>query len=260
MFNSIKNDMPAKLLLLVLVAALFTLPPAKKANAGIPTIDVAGLVQSVLTALENVEQTLQMIQSYQTQLNQFENQIRNSLNPETWLWNNASQTMTRLRNVVDTIQGYKNTLGSLDNYLDKFKDLEHYKNHPCLRKSGCTAAQREDLNNIREFGSTAVKRVTDAIFRGIEIQQENMESDAQQLEQIQNAATTARGQVEAIQYANQLAANQANQLLQIRSLLTAQHNAAASIQQAQNDIKAQESAATRKLRANAFTPSPPRGW
>ena len=47
-----------------------------------------------------------------------------------------------------------------------------------------------------------------------------MKEDAANLENIQSKAQTAQGRLEAIQYANQLSSHQANQLLQLRALLT----------------------------------------
>jgi P-type conjugative transfer protein TrbJ len=259
MKTAIRKTLAAKTALLAVIVCL-SIQPQKEANAGIPVIDVAGLVQAVLSAVENVAQTLQMVESYRTQLTQYENQLLNTINPDTWIWDRAQQTMNDLRRAVDTIQGYKNTLGSLENYLDKYKDLNYYKNHPCLTSAGCTDTQRQDLMNIREFASEATKKANDSLIKGLDIQQESMVSDARQLERIQNAAQTAGGQVEAIQYANQLAGNQINQLLQIRSLLVAQQSAATSMLQAENDVKAQETAATQKLRDPVFTPSTPTNW
>lgn len=259
MKTAIRKTLAAKTALLAVVACL-SIQPQKEANAGIPVIDVAGLVQAVLSAVENVAQTLQMVESYRTQLTQYENQLLNTINPDTWIWDRAQQTMNDLRRAVDTIQGYKNTLGSLENYLDKYKDLNYYKNHPCFTNDGCSDIQKKALLDVREFASEATKKANDALFKGLEIQQESMVSDARQLERIQNAAQTAGGEVEAIQYANQLAANQANQLLQIRSLLVAQQNAATAMQQAQNDIKAQESAATNKLYDSTYKQSSTKGW
>lgn len=244
----------------LIIVLCFSLQTPKQAEAGIPVIDVAGLIQAVLTALESITQTLQMIDSYRTQLTQLENQIVNTVNPDTWIWDRAQQTMNDLRQAVDTIQGYKNTLGSLDNYLDKYADLNYYKNHPCLSNAGCSEAQRQNLLEVRAFASEANKKASDAMFRGLDMQQETLVSDARQLERIQSASQTAGGQVEAIQFANQLAGNQVNQLLQIRSLLVAQQNVATSMLQAENDQRAQEAAANQKLRDRVFSPSSPRAW
>ncbi|EPE1292515.1 P-type conjugative transfer protein TrbJ, partial [Escherichia coli] len=76
----------------------------------------------------------------------------------------------------------------------------------------------------------------------------------------QTQATGAQGQMEAIQAANQLASAQTNQLLQIRSLLVAQQNAAATLAQAQADKESQQIAADEKALAGENTPSPKRIW
>lgn len=249
----------AKITLVVLLGAL-TLQTPNPAKAGIPTIDVAGLIQAVLSALENVSQSLQMVEQYRAQLNQYENQLLNTLNPETWVWDRAQQTMNDLRNAVDTIEGYKNTLGSLDNYLDRFRDLDYYKNNPCFTSAGCTDIQRQQVLESRSLASESMKKANNALFKGLDMQQDALVSDAKQLERIQNAAQTSEGQVQAIQYANQLAGNQANQLLQIRSLLVTQQNSATSMLQAEVDKKAQEEASNQKLRDPVYTPSTDREW
>ena len=68
----------------------------------------------------------------------------------------------------------------------------------------------------------AQKQANDGLFKGIDQQQDSLQADARQLERLQSAAQGAVGQMQAIQYANQLASAQGNQLLQIRGLLIAQ--------------------------------------
>ncbi len=86
------------------------------------------------------------------------------------------------------------------------------------------------------------------MFKALDQQQETLQSDADNLADLQTQATGAQGQMEAIQAANQLASAQTNQLLQIRSLLVAQQNAAATLAQAQADKEAQQAAASEQLR------------
>ncbi len=88
----------------------------------------------------------------------------------------------------------------------------------------------------------------------------NIWDDARQLERLQSAATGARGQMEAIGYANQLASQQANQLLQIRGLLIAQQNAVTTRMQAQMAEEARQQAATNRLRKNRMANSPATTW
>jgi P-type conjugative transfer protein TrbJ len=66
--------------------------------------------------------------------------------------------------------------------------------------------------------------------------------------------------MQAIGYANQLASQQANQLLQIRGLLIAQQNAMATKMQADADKEAQQQAAAAQLRKGSYRASPARTW
>jgi P-type conjugative transfer protein TrbJ len=91
-------------------------------------------------------------------------------------------------------------------------------------------------------------------------QQDAMESDARQLQRLQSSAQGATGQMQAIGFANQLASNQANQLLQIRGLLIAQQNAVATRNQVIADKEAQEAAAAENLRKGEYRASPARTW
>ncbi|MFZ1447153.1 MAG: conjugal transfer protein TrbJ, partial [Candidatus Dechloromonas phosphoritropha] len=66
--------------------------------------------------------------------------------------------------------------------------------------------------------------------------------------------------MQAIGYANQLASQQANQLLQIRGLLIAQQNAIVTRNQVLADREAQEAAAGEQLRRGSYRSSAERAW
>ena len=97
-------------------------------------------------------------------------------------------------------------------------------------------------------------------FKGLDQQQDAMESDARQLGRLQASAQGATGQMQAIGFANQLASNQANQLLQIRGLLIAQQNAIATRNQVLADREAIEATAAENFRKGEFKPGPARAW
>jgi P-type conjugative transfer protein TrbJ len=98
------------------------------------------------------------------------------------------------------------------------------------------------------------------MFRGLDRQQDAIEADARQLQRLQSGAQSASGQMQAIGFANQLASQQANQLLQIRGLLIAQQNADATRNQVIADREAQQAASAEQLRKGKFQPSPVKGW
>ena len=231
------------------------------AKAGIPVIDGGNLTQNVLTAMESVAQTLKQIEQYQTQLQQYENMLQNTAAPTAYIWDQASQTMDRLRSAIDTLDYYKRSLGSIDGYLGKYQDVAYYRASPCFSGAGCSEAEWAAMNENQRLASESQKRANDALFRGLDQQQENMQADARQLERLQSAATTADGQVKAIQYANQLASHQSNQLLQIRGLMVAQQNALVVRMQAQADLEAKQQAAHAASTEGRIAPTQsPKNW
>lgn len=230
------------------------------ASAQWAVIDAANVSQTTITAAENVRQTLKQIQQYQTQLQQYENMLRNTTAPATQIWDQANRTMTALRGSIDTLAYYKNTLGGVDNYLAKYKDTAGYRASPCYSVNGCTQDEWRAMKAQEALGSEAQKKANDALFRGLDQQQDALQADAQQLERLQSSAQGATGQMQAIGYANQLASHQSNQLLQIRALLIAQQNAIATRNQVLADREAKEEAASVQVRAGTFRPSPVRNW
>jgi len=251
-----KRFLAAKIALVVAMTAT-TLQPVQ---AGIPVIDGANLTQSIMSALEAVAQTAKQIQQYQTQLQQYENMLQNTMAPASYIWDQAQSTINDLNQATNTIAYYQNQLGSLDAYLGKFQDVAYYRSSPCFSATGCSDAEWAAMDENRRLASESQKKANDAMFKGLDQQQDNLEADARQLNRLQSGAQSAGGQLAAIGYANQLASNQANQLLQIRSLLIAQQNAVATRMQAEADKEAQQQAASEQVRKGSFVASPDRSW
>lgn len=253
----IKKFLTAKVALIVAITAPCAMSPA---HAGIPVIDASNLTQTVMTAVENVAQTLKQIEQYRTQLQQYENMIQNTAAPSAYIWDQSTTTMNQLRGAIDTLSYYKNQTGSLDGYLSKFQDVSYYRSSPCFNV-GCTKAEFDAMNRTsNKLNSETQKKANDALFKGLDKQQDAMVSDARQLQRLQSSAQGATGQMQALGFANQLASNQSNQLLQIRGLLIAQQNAVVTRNQVLADREAQEAAAAEQLRKGAYRASPARTW
>jgi len=248
----------AKAVMTVLMSGLFLALPAR---AGIPVIDAANLTQTIMTALEAVAQTLKQIEQYRTQLQQYENQLQNSLAPAAFVWDQAQATVSGLMNATNTLNQYKNQLGSIDAYLAKYQDVAQYRNSTCFSATGCTASEWEAMQKNREIASESQKKANDALFRGIDQQQSNLQNDAFKLQTLQTHAQAASGQMQAIGFANQLASQQAHQLLQIRGLLLAQQNAVAAKMSSDADTEALQKAARAASMAPRIAPTAkPKNW
>jgi P-type conjugative transfer protein TrbJ len=140
----------------------------------------------------------------------------------------------------NTLDYYKNQLGSLDAYLGKFQDVAYYRSSPCFSARGARMPNAQRWKQNRRLASSRRRRPTMPCSRADQ-QQDALTADARTLQRLQGAAQGATGQMQAIGYANQLASQQANQLLQIRGLLIAQQNAIATRRmQALADREAQQ--------------------
>ncbi|MFC1098359.1 P-type conjugative transfer protein TrbJ [Pasteurella multocida] len=212
--------------------------------SGIPTFDGANAVQTTITALNTVQQYMQQIQEYQTQLLQYENQLKNSLAPASYIWSEALKTMNDLQRTVNDLKALKAQLGDVNAYLEKFGDISYYQNASCYtNKSQC----HEEFHKQRQEFSKLQKAANDALTKGISAQNDAIISDSRKLQQLQSKAQTAQGQMEALQYANQLAAAQNNQMLQFRQIMLVQMEAFNTAQQVDNARRAQIEASTKKL-------------
>ncbi|MCP5245898.1 MAG: P-type conjugative transfer protein TrbJ [Burkholderiales bacterium] len=240
-----------------IVAVLFAMLGANANAGGIPVIDAVNIKQTTVAAIENVSQTLKQIQQYQTQLQQYENMIRNTLAPPAYVWAQAQYTMNKLMHLTNTIRYYGQRYGGLDGYLQRFRNVNYYRSSPCFTLEGeCDKSAWGILKQGQDASTDAQKNANDAELRGLDHHSQQIPLDAAQLQILQQRTQTAEGQMEALQYANQLAAHQANQLLQIRHLLIAQHNAINAQNQAKVDQEAMwqaaREAATKRLSPQTF--------
>lgn len=232
----------------VTTAATFILMALQPAVAGIPVADGLNLSQTTVTAINQVAQVTKQIQQYKTQLEQYENMLKNTVAPSAYIWSEVNGIISKVVSAQQTLEYYKNQSGSIDTYLSKYQDVNYYSNSPCFQATGCSAAERKALDNRKVASAEAIKRANADVIKSVDQQQQTLSTDAQKLQQLQGQATSATGQMQALQAANQLAAAQGNQLLQIRGMLLAQNQAATTIAQQQADQKAQEDASAKMLR------------
>jgi len=244
-----KNVLAAKILSFCLILA--TINPSLLIGSGIPVFDGANMIQTTISALQNVAAVTKQVQQYQTQLQQYQNMLQNTLTPSNYIWDQASQTISSLLSAQDTLSYYKQQIGSLSQYLDQYKDLNYYLNSSYFSSQGGSATDRQAILTANSNAYEARKKANDAVLMNVDQQQTALVNDASNLQRLQQQATGVQGQLEAIQAANQFASAQNNQLLQIRSILIAQQNAEATRQQAIADKEAQQAAAAQQIRDQA---------
>jgi P-type conjugative transfer protein TrbJ len=223
---------------------------------GIVTYDPTNIVQTTISAQQSITQTTQQLQQYQAQLQQLQNQIQNTTNPSTFSWNNANATINNVLATVNTLNTYKTQAGNMENYLNQFSNANQYQTNSCIGTGGCSSAQLQQLGTSQYTGSASQKIANDNMLQNINAQQQLLQSDASSLTILQQSAQSSTGQMQALQAANQLASNQAVQLMQIRALMIAQQTAEATRAETVVDREAQEQAAHDAFTQNQLTTSP----
>jgi len=239
--------------ILIALALSMSIAWVKCVFANSPVIDYANLIQNTAIKVQAIEQS-------KTQLKQYQSMLENSKKLDNYTWDKANLTMDDLVRNIDTLNYYKQQAGSMDAYLSRYQNQEHYRNAPCFNGANCTQAERQALSQQGANASEAQKRVNDARMRGVELQQNAMQVDARQLITLQKQAEGATGQMAALQAANQLASAETNQLLQIRGLMVAQQNAAATRALAIADKEAIQAAGDERFRRGTFKKSSGKTW
>ena len=230
------------------------------ALAGIPVADGLNLGQTTISAMQSVAAVVKQIEQYRTQLMQYENMLQNTAAPSSYIWDQADQTITKLLEAQNTLSYYRNQAGSLENYLSKFQDTSHYSTSPCFGSQTCSDQDQRAIVTARAEASTARKLSTDALLMSVDRQQNTLQRDANNLANMQRQAVNAEGQMQATQSANQLASAQANQLIQIRSLIVAQQSAVATEAQIAGDRESQQQAADQHALSGNNSQSAERSW
>ena len=215
------------LVALALVAALPLTSPG-----GIPVIDDSNLVQNTTTALKQVAAYAQQVQQYQLQLQQYANQVKNTVAPVAQVWQAAQGTMNSVMGTVNMFQGGQS---QLQGYLNQFQNVNYW------------LSASPNSYTYQTAGSIAQKQANDALVNGIVAQQAQIRADAATLERLQSQASSADGQMKALYAANQLAALQQEQLLQIRALLVQEQQALAARGQTLANDEAMREAATKNF-------------
>ena len=240
---------------------LALLLPVPAYSAGIPVIDATNLAQTTISAMEAVNQTLKQIEEYALQLRQYEDQIKNTLAPSAYIWSQAQKTMNNVLALQDQLAYYSKVAGNLDGYLEKFGNPGFYRSSPYFAAPSTDPATLEkQRRQAEEWGLEAQKKTNDNVARTLEQQQEALARDASRLEELQSAAQTAQGRLEAIQYTNQLLAQQSNQMLQLRGALMAKMAADNAREQTNAAREARERAAWEKAYESRYEENPKKYW
>ena len=214
-------------------------------GGGIPVVDAllnstaaAQLHQQITTATQNVAQTLKQIdqyaeqvRQYETQLQQYAQQLKDAALPASQIWNQAQGTMRDMMSLVNQSQG-----AQMLAYLQQYKDL-----------NGWLSSNGGYYNpNVIQQGYALQKSTNDTALQMAQAQRAALLNDVQRFQGLESAAGSADGADKLLSYANQIAAEQTQQLMQMRALCNQMLEEAAARDAALANRQAMMDAATQQ--------------
>jgi type IV secretion system protein TrbJ len=215
-------------------------------GTGIPVVDallnstaVVQLKQQVVTATQNVaavlkqvDQYVEQVRQYETQLMQYAQQIKDATLPVAQVWSEAQGTMQNMMSLVNQAQG-----GQMLAYLEQYKDLNAW-----LSTNGSGYYNPQAIQQ----GYALQKSTNDTALQMAQAQRAALLADVQRFQGLQGQAASADGANKLLSYANQIAAEQAQQLMQMRALCNQMLEEAAARDAALANRQALVDAATQK--------------
>ena len=203
---------------------------------------VTQLVQNVREAQSYVTQ----LQQYQNQLRQYENMLQNTIALPQTAWGTVQNDIMQVRNLSNASAILGGSSGSM---LGRLNSATGYTN-----QIGQFANMPNQLLNWQQ----AFTNNTTALGRALGVQQEQQQSNAALLVQLQAHSQSAQGQMQAIQAGNELASATVGQLMQLQATVSASTQYAVQRDIALADRRALEDAAAQQFLGD--TPPPTTGY
>lgn len=204
-----------KAIAVMLVFSSVSLLTPREAHAG--GLLEATLPEQLVQEVTAGEQLAQAAQQYATQLEQWQNETKQAaMLPQTTF----SQVQTQLLGLQNVVQG-----GNALSYAMANLDSQFTARFAALGYQPTTSFAARYAQWSQTAMATTQKTLDAAGYQNSQVQ-----SQAALLQQLQQDAKTADGQDKAIQTGNEIAAEEVNQLLQLRELMMADIQSKAAFQ------------------------------
>jgi P-type conjugative transfer protein TrbJ len=226
----------------ILITAFLVI--ASLSRGTLPVIDYTAIGQAIQQTLKQVQQYSQQVTAYQLQLQQYANQVRNTVAPVAQIYQSATGAINSVMGVARIFQSGN----QLQSTLGQFQSVNYWLSAP------------QSSYTWQTTGSTNQKAANDAMVNGIVAQAAKIQQDAAMLQSLQNQAQSADGQMKALSAANQLAALEQEQLLQIRGLLVQEQGALAARNTTNANQEAMQQAQTQTFYGTQISPQNHTGY
>ena len=226
-----------------LLASLACVATPVGTRGQLPVIDAANLVQNTLTALKTIESVINEVQMIANQVRQIETMVQNTQGFSRGLWDTDAQPrLRRLGEVIDQEQAIAYTMANVDGLFRRrypgYRPVTDWSSEYELWTRTTLDTLRGTLNSVRLHG-------------------EDFATAQGRIQALQALSESAEGRMQALQVGNMMAAEQLQQLVQLRQLVMAQINAQNVYMAAQTNREAQRAATQSEWIRNGNADAPP---
>jgi type IV secretion system protein TrbJ len=199
----------------VTIAALLCMgaPQPAHASAFVGATEITQLLNHV----ELVSQYIQQVQQYATQLQQYQNQLKMMTTVPTQLFSKITNTLTGLQNVVQGGNALSYAMANMDSqFTSKFASLGF-------------SPTTSYASRYAMWSKTSLDTTQKALDMA-HLQNSNLQTEAQLISMLQTQSKSSDATVSTVQVGNQIAAEQLNQLMELRQLMMADMSQKAAFQ------------------------------
>ena len=200
---------------LVAIMAVETVCPAP-AHAGVPGVFATEYTQ-ILNYVELAGQLEKQVVMVENQLNQLADMAKHGITITDQLFGTVASDITTLRQIVNTGQALSYTLSNMDGTFR-------------LRFPGYSTSTNYG-RSYQNWSQTSLDSTLGAL-KAAGVQNSQFDSDSALLQSLKSQSQSAVGRMQAIEVGNQIAENQAEQLMKLRQLMMADMQSKSAYQSA----------------------------
>lgn len=206
-------------------------------------IGIAG--QSAEQVQNQLTQIGQLAQQIQNQIQIYENMLQNTMQLPSHVWGQVESDLAQLRSLVNQGQGIAFSMGNLDDVLkQRFQSFGEFKTG---------LANGEDFSSSYQQWSDTNRDTIASTLRAAGLTSDQFASEEATMAQLRSMSESSVGQMQALQVAHQIAAQQVEQTQKLRGLVSQQTTMMATWYQSEQAAK--DLAQTR--REDFFETTPP---
>lgn len=206
-------------------------------------IGIAG--QSAEQVQNQLTQIGQLAQQIQNQIQIYQNMLQNTMQLPSHVWGQVESDLAQLRSLVNQGQGLAFSMGGLDDVLkQRFQSFGEFKTG---------LANGEDFSSSYQQWSDTNRDTIASTLRAAGLTSDQFATEEATMAQLRSMSETSVGQMQALQVAHQIAAQQVEQTQKLRGLVSQQTTMMATWYQSEQAAK--DLAQTR--REDFFGTTPP---